>query len=66
MNYKCLKQQVYTDGTYSIVPIRYEDRWGIMKWRNEQIYHLRQAKPLTAEDQENYFSNVVSKLYDQE
>ena len=37
-----------------------------MKWRNEQIYHLRQAKPLTAEDQKNYFSNVVSKLYDQE
>jgi RimJ/RimL family protein N-acetyltransferase len=37
-----------------------------MKWRNEQIYHLRQAKPLTQEDQDAYFENVVSKLFDQE
>ena len=31
---------------FSIVPIRMEDRYDIMKWRNEQIYHLRQNKPL--------------------
>jgi RimJ/RimL family protein N-acetyltransferase len=37
-----------------------------MKWRNEQIYHLRQAKPLTKEDQEAYFQNVVDSLFDQE
>ena len=36
-----------------------------MKWRNEQIYHLRQAKPLTKEDQENYFNTIVSKLFDE-
>jgi RimJ/RimL family protein N-acetyltransferase len=36
-----------------------------MKWRNEQIYHLRQARPLTEEDQNTYFENVVSKLFDQ-
>ena len=35
-----------------------------MKWRNEQIYHLRQARPLTDDDQQRYFDNVVSKLYD--
>ena len=35
-----------------------------MKWRNEQIYHLRQARPLTEEDQQRYFDNIVSKLYD--
>ena len=35
-----------------------------MKWRNEQIYHLRQARPLTEDDQQRYFDNVVSKLYD--
>jgi len=63
-NYKCLKQQEYTLGVYSIVPLRYEDRFSIMKWRNEQIYHLRQARPLTKEDQQRYFDNVVSKLYD--
>ena len=41
-----------SDGQYKIVPIRYEDRFDIMKWRNEQMYHLRQSKPLTEEDQE--------------
>jgi RimJ/RimL family protein N-acetyltransferase len=37
-----------------------------MKWRNEQIYHLRQSRPLTEEDQNTYFENIVSKLFDQE
>ena len=37
-----------------------------MKWRNEQIYHLRQKRPLSADDQENYFANVVNKLFDQD
>ena len=64
VNYICLKAQKYTIGDYSIVPLRYEDRFSIMKWRNEQIYHLRQARPLTEEDQQRYFDNVVSKLFD--
>jgi len=60
----CLQHQEQHLGDYSIVPLRYEDRFSIMKWRNEQIYHLRQARPLTEEDQQRYFDNVVSKLYD--
>src|SRR5690606_2401803 len=48
-----------------LVTIRYQDRFDIMKWRNEQIFHLRQNKVLTEEDQAHYFSNVVSKLFDQ-
>ena len=63
-SYICLHQQEQHLGKYSIVPIRYEDRFLIMKWRNEQIYHLRQAHPLTEDDQQRYFDNVVSKLYD--
>lgn len=63
-NYICLKQQEQHLGNYAIVPLRYEDRFCIMKWRNEQIYHLRQAHPLTEDDQQRYFDNVVSKLYD--
>lgn len=63
-SYVCLKQQEQHFGGYSIVPLRYEDRFLIMKWRNEQIYHLRQARPLTEDDQQRYFDNVVSKLYD--
>jgi RimJ/RimL family protein N-acetyltransferase len=38
----------------------------IMQWRNEQIYHLRQVKPLTEDAQNNYFNHVVSKLFEQE
>lgn len=64
--YICLQHQEQHIGDYSIVPLRYEDRFSIMKWRNEQIYHLRQARPLTEEDQQRYFDNVVAKLFDQQ
>ncbi len=64
--YKCLTQQEFSNGEYKLVPIRHEDRYEIMKWRNEQIYHLRQKEPLTAEQQDAYFENVVAKLFDQE
>lgn len=62
--YRCLNKQVYSLGDYTIVPLRYEDRFSIMKWRNEQIYHLRQARPLTEEDQQRYFDQVVSRLFE--
>ena len=61
--YKVLNKQIFTFGPYTLVPIRFEDRYEIMKWRNEQIYHLRQIKPLTFEDQENYFKNIVLNLF---
>lgn len=64
--YKVLRQQVYSVDIYRIVPIQYEDRFDIMKWRNEQMYHLRQSKLLSKQEQDNYFTNVVSKLYEQE
>lgn len=64
--YKVLNQNIFSKGKFKIVPIRFEDRIDIMNWRNEQIYHLRQNKLITAEDQNNYFSNVVSKLFDTE
>ena len=60
--YRVLNQQIVTDGEYSLVPIRYEDRWRIMQWRNEQIYHLRQAKPLTEEQQEYYFTKRSPRI----
>jgi RimJ/RimL family protein N-acetyltransferase len=43
-----------------------EDRYKIMQWRNEQIYHLRQAEPLTKDNQDWYFENVVVKLFQQD
>ncbi|KYG82851.1 GNAT family N-acetyltransferase [Roseivirga echinicomitans] len=64
--YKVLTTQVFAHGEYSIVPIRDQDRYDIMQWRNEQIYHLRQAEPLTKERQDAYFDNVISSLFEQE
>ena len=65
-SYKALNNQIYSTGIFSLVPIRFEDKLDIMKWRNEQLYHLRQEKPLTLENQEKYFNDVVSNLFEQE
>jgi RimJ/RimL family protein N-acetyltransferase len=65
-NYKCLSNSTFEEDTFSIVPLRYEDLLDILKWRNEQIYHLRQNKPLTVEDQEKYFNTVVNTLFSQD
>jgi RimJ/RimL family protein N-acetyltransferase len=64
-SYKVLLTNEFTVENYSIVPIRFKDRMDIMKWRNEQIYHLRQEKPLTTQDQDHYFNTVVAKLFNQ-
>jgi RimJ/RimL family protein N-acetyltransferase len=61
--YNCLSVNSISDGDYTLIPIRYEDRLDILKWRNEQMYHLRQAERLTKNKQDNYFKNVVSKLF---
>ena len=65
-SYKALNKQKFQSGNLSLVPIRNEDRYTIMQWRNEQIYHLRQNKPLTVQEQDTYFEKVVTPLFDQE
>ncbi len=64
--YKILDIHGLFRDNYAIVPIRMNDRYNIMKWRNEQIYHLRQNKPLTRADQDKYFNTVVAALFNQE
>ena len=64
--YRCLNQNELVVGDHKIVPIRYKDRSDIMKWRNEQIHHLRQAEPLTEKSQENYFKEILANLFEQE
>ena len=66
MQYKCLNINNFTHGQFSIKPLEYNNRLDIMKWRNEQIYHLRQYKSLTEKDQKNYFNTVVYSLFEQE
>lgn len=64
--YKCLSKQSYSLKEYQIIPIRDEDKYDIMQWRNDQIYHLRQSQPLTKESQDEYFRNVIQKLFEKE
>ena len=61
--YVVLHKQEFHLGRYSLVPLRREDRLSIMRWRNEQLYHLRQQRPLTQEDQDRYFDTVVAELF---
>lgn len=64
--YTVLNNQFFEFENYKIIPIRHEDRFDIMKWRNEQIYHLRQNKPLTEGDQNRYFETIVKRLFQEE
>ena len=61
--YISLKNQVYETDSVSIVPIREEDKYLIMQWRNEQMFHLRQNRLITREEQDNYFSDVITKSF---
>ena len=62
-SYKILNNQKFSIDEFSIVPIRDSDKFDIMNWRNDQIYHLRQSKPLKKKDQKKYFENVISKIF---
>ncbi len=65
-NYKCLTENTFKSGAYSLVPLRDEDKYVIMQWRNEQIDILRQKQLLATEQQEIYFATVVNELFNQE
>lgn len=59
MKYACLADKQYSYLSYAVVPIRREDMLLIKEWRNEQIDVLRQARPLTDEDQRRYYEEAV-------
>ncbi len=61
--YKDLSIQSYSENEFTLLPIRFDDRYKIMKWRNEQIFHLRQDKLLSKLDQDYYFNNTVTELF---
>ena len=48
---------------YCLVPLREEDVELIRKWRNEQIDYLRQNKPLTKDEQSNYYHQIIKKSF---
>ena len=66
IRYKVLKNKnIFSKDDFSIVPIRFKDRYKIMRWRNQQLYHLRQNTKLTKKDQDNYFLNVIRTQFDE-
>ena len=62
--YKPLKNNIFSFGDYSLVPLRDEDKYLILDWRNSQIDILRQDKLLTKNTQENYFKTIISQLFE--
>lgn len=64
--YQCLEKQTFIREHYSLVPLRWEDRIDIMHWRNSQMYHLRQTELLTPEAQDQYFSTIIAKQFEEQ
>ncbi|MCG9900355.1 MAG: GNAT family N-acetyltransferase [Hydrotalea sp.] len=62
--YKVLNKQLFSLNNLRLIPLRASDRFLIRKWRNEQLYHLRQQQELTESDQNRYFENVVAPLFE--
>lgn len=61
--YKILKKQNFSFQNYTLIPIREEDMKLIKNWRNDQIDILRQEKPITNEQQINYYNQVIKKSF---
>jgi RimJ/RimL family protein N-acetyltransferase len=62
--YQCLDKSAFASGAYKLVPVREEDRFKILRWRNEQIDILRQKEFLNEEKQNWYFENVIKNLFE--
>ena len=64
--YKCLSNIEWSSNGYKLVPIRTEDKYEILNWRNSQIEILRQKEKISKEEQDYYFANIVDKLFEEE
>lgn len=63
--YRCLDTQSFANGAYTLVSLRQQDIFAIKAWRNAQIKVLRQEKPLTDQDQQRYYEQVIVPTYSQ-
>lgn len=57
--YSCLRGGSRLEGAYLLRPIHLADAEPIRSWRNDQLDVLRQATPLSTEEQRAYFDDVV-------
>jgi RimJ/RimL family protein N-acetyltransferase len=62
--YKCLKNQRFEMGEFSLVPISENDMMQVRIWRNEQIKILRQNGIISEEMQIAYFKNHIYPTFD--
>ncbi len=61
--YQCLNENLFFFPPYRIEPLRLEDMHAIKTWRNAQIDALRQVRPLTDEDQQTYYAEMVTRSF---
>jgi len=57
--YKCLPQKTYQNGDYILEAVQPEQIEKIRQWRNDQMDILRQSKPISKEEQIQYYENYV-------
>jgi RimJ/RimL family protein N-acetyltransferase len=61
--YDCLNVDTVVQGDRCLVPLRHQDLFSIMRWRNAQLKVLRQKEALTPEQQERYYQGVIAPSY---
>ena len=57
--YKCLPKRIYQNGDYILEAVQPEQIEKIRQWRNDQMDILRQSKPISKEEQIQYYENYV-------
>lgn len=55
----------FNNNQIMIIPIKFEHRLNILKWRNEQLFHLRQKELISEKNQQKYFNNILRPLFEQ-
>lgn len=61
--YIALKKNEFSHGDYSLIPIHCKDMERIRKWRNAQIYVLRQSDILSSHDQKLYYDDIIKPSF---
>lgn len=61
----CLAAAAWRRGDATLVPLREEHMESVRRWRNAQLAVLRQAGPLSPDDQRRYWREVVAPTWRQ-
>lgn len=64
--YRCLSARTFGEGAYALRAVQPGDVEPIRLWRNAQLDVLRQARPISPEDQQAYFNEWMFPDYDRQ